>query len=54
MVVGHSNLGEGELAMRREGYKVYSFSLCLDDGRVSARIVFFGLVTENNVRLVTS
>jgi hypothetical protein len=26
--------------------------VCLDDERVSARITFFGLVIENNIKLV--
>jgi hypothetical protein len=32
----------------------YSYMVCLDGERISKRIVLFGLVVENNVRLVIS
>jgi hypothetical protein len=42
--------GQCLLILLEPGHDKY---LCLDGGRISARIVPFGLVIENSVRLVT-
>jgi hypothetical protein len=46
------------ISLIKKGYKITGrrkmFRVCLDGERISERITLFGLVVENNVRLVIS